>query len=214
MVCVARPGLALTAWRQPVINCHHNAPPMRHARLLSVLALLVVLWAAVHFSGIGQHFTPRFVHDAFASHPVMGLLIFVALFSVGNLIQIPGWVFLAAAVLTLGQFWGGIATYLAASVSCLVTFVLIRLLGGNALRSFEGPLARRIFARLDTHPVQSVALLRLVFQTVPALNYALAMSGIRLRHYVIGTLLGLPLPIALYALFFQTLARWMNWPLP
>ena len=187
---------------------------MRHARLLSVLALLAVLWAAVHFSGIGQHFTPQFVHDAFASHPVVGLLIFVALFSAGNLIQIPGWVFLAAAVLSLGQFWGGIATYVAASVSCLVTFVLIRLLGGNALRSFEGPLARRIFARLDTHPVQSVALLRLVFQTVPALNYALAMSGIRLRNYVIGTLLGLPLPIALYALFLQTLARWMHWPLP
>jgi uncharacterized membrane protein YdjX (TVP38/TMEM64 family) len=87
---------------------------------------------------------------------------------------------------------------------------LVRLLGGNALRGFQGPLAQRIFARLDTHPVQSVALLRLLFQTVPALNYALAMSGIRLRDYVIGTLLGLPLPIALYALFFQTLAGWLK----
>jgi uncharacterized membrane protein YdjX (TVP38/TMEM64 family) len=183
---------------------------MRHTRLLAVLAFLALLGAAVHFSGIGQHVTPQFVQDTFASHPVVGLFIFVALFSVGNLIQIPGWVFLAAAVLTLGQFWGGIATYLAASVSCVVTFVLVRLLGGNALRGFQGPLAQRIFARLDTHPVQSVALLRLLFQTVPALNYALAMSGIRLRDYVIGTLLGLPLPIALYALFFQTLAGWLK----
>ena len=62
--------------------------------------------------------------------------------------------------------------------------------------------------------MQSVALLRLLFQTMPALNYALAMSGIRLRSYVLGTLLGLPLPIALYALFLQTLAHWMNWNLP
>jgi len=187
---------------------------MRHARLLFVLAFLAALWAIVYFSGIRDHFTLQFVHDTVASHPITGLLLFVALFSAGNLIQIPGWVFLAAAVLTLGQFWGGIATYLAANVSCVLTFVLIRLLGGNALRSFEGPLAKRIFARLDTHPVQSVALLRLLFQTVPALNYALAMSGIRLRSYVIGTLLGLPLPIALYALFLQTLARWLKWPLP
>lgn len=187
---------------------------MRHARLLCVIAVLAALWAVVYFSGLRAHFTPQFVHDAFASHPIWGLLIFVALFSVGNLIQIPGWVFLAAAVLTLGQFWGGLATYVAASVSCGVTFVLVRLLGGNALRGFEGPLARRIFARLDTHPVQSVALLRLLFQTVPALNYALALSGIRLRSYVVGTLLGLPLPIALYGYFLQTLARWLNWPLP
>lgn len=187
---------------------------MRHARFLAVIALLAALWAAVHFSGLRDQFTPQFVHDSFASHPVLGLLIFVALFAVGNLIQIPGWFFLAAAVLTLGQLWGGIATYVAANVSCLLTFVLIRFLGGNALRSFEGPLAQRIFVRLDTHPVQSVALLRLLFQTMPALNYALAMSGIRLRSYVLGTLLGLPLPIALYALFLQTLAHWMNWNLP
>lgn len=176
--------------------------------------MLAALWAAVQFSGIRDHFTPQFIHDAFASHPITGLLLFVALFSVGNLIQIPGWVFLAAAVLTLGQLWGGIATYVAASVSCMVTFVLIRLLGGNALRSFDGPLARRIFARLDTHPVQSVGLLRLLFQTMPALNYALAMSGVRPRSYLIGTLLGLPLPIAVYCVFLQTLARWMHWPLP
>lgn len=187
---------------------------MRHTRLLYVLAFLAAVWAVVYFSGVRDHFTLQFVHDAFASHPIMGLLFFVALFVVGNLIQIPGWVFLAAAVLTQGQFWGGLATYVAASVSCLVTFVLVRLLGGNALRGFEGPLARRIFARLDTHPVQSVALLRLLFQTVPALNYALAMSGIGLRSYVIGTLVGLPLPIALYGYFLQTLARWMHWPLP
>ncbi len=187
---------------------------MRHARLFSVLAFLASVWAIVYFSGVRDHFTLQFVHDAFASHPIVGLLFFVALFVVGNLIQIPGWVFLAAAVLTLGQVWGGIATYVAASVSCCVTFMLIRLLGGNALRGFQGPLAQRIFARLDTHPVQSVALLRMLFQTVPALNYALAMSGIRMRSYVIGTLLGLPLPIALYALFFQTLAHWLKWPLP
>jgi hypothetical protein len=29
------------------------------------------------------------------------------------------------------------------------------------------------------------------------------MSGIRFRHYIFGTLLGLPVPIALYCLFFD-----------
>lgn len=36
------------------------------------------------------------------------LLIFVMLLPLGNLIQIPGWVFLAAAV-SLGKLWGGVA---------------------------------------------------------------------------------------------------------
>jgi uncharacterized membrane protein YdjX (TVP38/TMEM64 family) len=54
--------------------------------------------------------------------------------------------------------------------------------------------------------VRSVALSRLVFQTVPALNYVLAMSGVKFRNYLLGTLLGLPVPIALYCVFFDYLA--------
>jgi uncharacterized membrane protein YdjX (TVP38/TMEM64 family) len=59
--------------------------------------------------------------------------------------------------------------------------------------------------RLHARPIQSVVLLRTVFQTLPALNFALAMSGISFRKYLIGTLCGLPLPIAVYCLFFDFL---------
>ncbi|MNW10228.1 hypothetical protein D3C71_2074000 [compost metagenome] len=52
-----------------------------------------------------------------------------------------------------------------------------------------------------------ITALRVLFQTVPALNYALSLSGVRFRHYLIGTLLGLPLPIALYCLFFDYLGK-------
>ena len=187
---------------------------MRHARLLIVLLLLLAGWVAVHALGLREHFNLPAMQQGLAMHPVAGLLLFVLLFSVGNLLHVPGWLFLAAAVLTLGPLWGGLTTYLAASVACVVTFASIRLLGGQALRGFDGRLARRIFAQLDRHPVRTVALLRLLFQTAPVLNCALALSGVGLRGYVLGTLLGLPLPIAVYSVFLRTLAAWLHWPLP
>ncbi|OIQ80655.1 SNARE associated golgi protein [mine drainage metagenome] len=110
-------------------------------------------------------------------------------------------------MLTLGQTWGGVATYVAASVSCVITFLTIRGIGGNALRQLDSALARSIFRRLDAHPIAGVALLRVLFQTVPALNYALALSGVGFRNYLVGTLLGLPLPVALYCVFFDYLAK-------
>jgi uncharacterized membrane protein YdjX (TVP38/TMEM64 family) len=110
-------------------------------------------------------------------------------------------------VLTLGRSMGGLATYVAASISCVVTFLLIRMLGGDALRRLDSRIAERIFRHLDARPITSILLLRVLFQTVPALNYALAMSGVKFRNYLIGTLLGLPLPIAVYCLFFEYLAR-------
>jgi uncharacterized membrane protein YdjX (TVP38/TMEM64 family) len=89
----------------------------------------------------------------------------------------------------------------------VVTFLVIRFIGGNALRELKSKTAQRLLGRLDAHPIQSVVLLRVLFQTVPALNYALALSGIPLRKYLAGTLLGLPLPIFLYCVFFDYLAR-------
>ena len=52
----------------------------------------------------------NFLQHQILAHQTTGLLAFVVLFSIGNLIQIPGWIFLAAAVLTLGKTSGGLAT--------------------------------------------------------------------------------------------------------
>jgi hypothetical protein len=84
------------------------------------------------------------------------------------------------------------STYIAAVTSCLLTFLTIRALGGDALRLLTNRVAVRILRELDAHPIGCVALLRVLFQTVPALNYALAMSGIRLRSYLIGYARGPP----------------------
>ncbi|MFM7331110.1 MAG: TVP38/TMEM64 family protein [Brachymonas sp.] len=179
----------------------------RHARLLGLLAFLLLLVALAHFSGLRGHFNLAYLRGILEGHPVLGLLAFVALFTLGNVIQLPGWLFLASAVLVLGPLWGGIATYLAACVACALTFLLVRALGGAALRRLQSPLAQRLLARLDAQPVRSVVLLRILFQTLPALNYSLALSGLPFRAFALGTLLGLPLPIALYCIFFEQLTR-------
>jgi len=181
----------------------------RHARIIAVLLFLGILLAGFQFTGLREHFTLAFAREQFELHPAIGLLLFIALFALGNLIQIPGWIFLAAAVLSFGRMMGGLATYAAASVSCVVTFILIRFVGGDALRQIDNVTAKKILSRLDAAPVRSVALLRTLFQTMPALNAALALSGVKFRDYLLGTLLGLPLPILLYCVFFDYVAKFL-----
>ena len=179
-------------------------------RLLLVVVFLLGLFALFEALGVRAQFNLAALQALILMHPVLGLLLFTLLFALGNLIQIPGWVSLAAAVLALGRVYGGIATYVAACVSCLFTYFTIRLIGGDALRELDNRLAKRLLTGLDRHPLWSIIALRMLFQTVPALNYALALSGVRFRHYLLGTLLGLPLPIALYCLFFDYLAMLLN----
>ena len=178
----------------------------RYRQLITVLAFLALLFAAFEVSGLRGHFSLDFLHDRIIEHKLSGLLVFVLLFCLGNLIQIPGWLFLAAAVLALGEFWGGIATYVAASISCAFTFLAIRRIGGDALRKLDNRVAARLLGLLDARPIRSIVFMRVLFQTVPALNYSLALSGVAFGDYLLGTLLGLPLPIMLYCLFFDYLA--------
>src|SRR5260370_16146204 len=182
----------------------------RYKRLLGVGRFLGVLLTVFEVSGLRDHFNLAVIQQLVLERRIGGLMLFVLLFSLGSLIQIPGWVFLAAAVLTLGRVWGGAVTYVAAVASCAFTFVTIRALGGDALRLLKNRVAVRILRELDARPIASVALLRILFQTVPALNYALAMSGIKFRTYLIGTLVVLPVPIALYSIFFDILATGLH----
>jgi uncharacterized membrane protein YdjX (TVP38/TMEM64 family) len=182
----------------------------RYRQLLTVVLFLAILFAAFEFSGLREHFSLDFLRYRIFEHKLGGLLIFVLLFCLGNLIQIPGWLFLAAAVLALGKAWGGVATYVAASISCAFTFLVIRRIGGDALRKLDSRIAARLLGQLDARPVRSILALRILFQTVPALNYSLALSGVGFRDYLTGTLLGLPLPIFLYCMFFDYLAMLLN----
>jgi uncharacterized membrane protein YdjX (TVP38/TMEM64 family) len=196
------------------LNPPDTAAPRRARhrwRWLAVLAFVAVLWGVVEVSGVRAQIGLHAVRQSFEAHHVTGFAIFTALFVLANLAHVPGGFFLAAAVLALGPGWGALTTYVAACISCTVTFVVVRALGADALRELNHPLAQRLFARLDAQPVRSVAWLRLVFQSVPALNYALALSGVKLRHYVLGTLLGLPLPIAVLTMLFDTLGHWFGW---
>ncbi len=68
----------------------------------------------------------------------------------------------------------------------------------------ESPLAA-CSRRLDERPITTVLLLRTVFWLAPPLNYALALSSVRFRHYLIGSAAGLVAPVGGAAVFFDWL---------
>ncbi|MBP0596623.1 VTT domain-containing protein [Herbaspirillum sp. LeCh32-8] len=183
----------------------------RYRRILYLLLFLGFLLALFEWSGLRRNLSVEYLHQALEANLYRGLLLYIALFCLGNLLHIPGWIFLAGAVFSLGKIWGGVATYAAAVLSCCLTYFLIRAIGGDALRVIHNRWVVKILHRLDTHPVSSISALRVLCQTMPTVNYVLALSGVRFHHYLLGTLIGLPLPIALYCLFFDYLARILHW---
>src|SRR5215510_2731258 len=110
-----------------------------------------------------------------------------------------------AAVAVYGRNSGILVALLGAITSASVSFAVVRRFAGQALAGIQRPLIRRLLKRIDSHPVLTVALLRLIFQTAPPLNYALPMTRVRWRDHLIGSVLGLPVPVIVMASFFDWL---------
>lgn len=181
-----------------------------HPRAVVGVICLILLIAVSRTPAIREWFALDQLRTLLHEHEGEGIALFMVLFMLGNVLHVPGWIFVAAAVLVLGRLEGGLATYLAASLSCAFTFVLVRWLGGNAMQQLPYAFAQKLLSQLHRHPLRNTVMLRTVFQTLPTLNYALALSGMRFRSYMAGTLLGLPLPIAAYCYFFDAIAQRMH----
>ncbi|MFV3303949.1 VTT domain-containing protein [Pseudomonas sp. NY15181] len=183
------------------------SPIWRYRRLILLLAFALVLYALYRASGLHEDFSLDYLRNELQDNRVRGLLLFVGLFALGNLLHIPGLLFLAAAVLALGKLWGGLITYGAAVFSCGFTFLVIRAVGGNGLRLLNNRVTRAVFSHLDQRPGICVFLLRHAFMTSPTLNYSLALSGVGFAPYMLGTLFGLPIPLLLCCLLFDRLGN-------
>jgi uncharacterized membrane protein YdjX (TVP38/TMEM64 family) len=177
----------------------------KNKAILSITLLLLGLFTLAKVTGVYEMFNISQLQDLLRYHWILSLLIFIFIFIVSSFIQIPGWILLLTAVLTYGKIYGGILTYISAIIACSVVFLSVNFIGKGSIKKINNKWANKILQKIDSHPVRSVILLRLVFQTAPPLNYSLALSNIKFKDYLIGTVIGLPLPISIYALFFENL---------
>ena len=179
---------------------------LRLVALFSVVALLIVIGA---LSGARARFTVENLRLATTASGAIGVVVFTIAFCVGELLYVPGLVFIVAGVLAWGRVWGSAIAFAAALVSVSLTFAVVRGAAGKALGESQRPFIQRALARLDAHPIRTVFVLRLFFQVSPPLNYALALSSIRFRDFLVGTALGLAPPVVVAALFVDALARYL-----
>ena len=195
----------------PVTDAEHETfvdPPSRWRRWRLVLlgVLFVGSLVTVKLTGLDEYFDIARVRAFMESAGPLGFVAFVGLFAIGQLLHVPGLVFVGAASIAYGQLLGIPTAYVGAVFAVTFSFVVVRTVGGQPLGEVKRPIVRRILARLESHPIATIAILRLIFWTPPALNYACAMSPMRLRDFVIGSALGLAPPIVVAVIFFDWVA--------
>jgi uncharacterized membrane protein YdjX (TVP38/TMEM64 family) len=179
--------------------------PQGEYRLVFLMLVVLGLWIVAWATGVTGRFTPESIRSLLLGRSLWGVVAFVAVFSAGQLLRVPSFPFVAAAVAVYGRNSGILVALLGALLSAVVSFTVVRMLAGHALADVRNPVVRYLLTKIGSRPVLTVALLRLTFQTAPVLNYALPMTAVRWRDHLFGSLLGLPAPVALMAVSFDWL---------
>jgi uncharacterized membrane protein YdjX (TVP38/TMEM64 family) len=185
----------------------------RQARALR-LGLVAVLFGGLvlvgRLTGVTSKITLDRLREATVAAGGWGALLYVAIFSAGQLVHMPGLIFIAAGLLAYGKVWGALLAWVGALVSLSVTFVVVRAAGGHALSEVESPMLQRLLAQVDRHPLRTVFVLRVLFTTSPVVNYALALCRLRYRDYLLGSALALGPFVVLAALVLDRVLAWIG----
>lgn len=166
------------------------------ARLVLLVAFLIGVYAIGAMTGFTEELTVDSIRESMRRAGVGGFFVFIATFCIGQLLYIPGFVFVMVAGLAYGPLWGSVASVIAANISVAVSFVIVRTIGGQPLRDIQiqRPFLQKPLDHLEDRPIRSMIVIRLFLWAIPPVNYTLAMSGVSFRDYMIAAAIGMTPP--------------------
>ena len=194
----------------------------RHKRRSRRVEMAMVLIALTCVGGAGSYvwshglpdlgsISPAQVYDAMDKAGALGVLLWAMGFCLAELCHLPAMVFIITGVLRWGHFLGFALASIMAPLSCAVSFVVVRRIGGQALTNVQWRFVQRMMTRLERKPVVTVVILRTFLFLSPSLNYALALSNVSFKNFMIGSTIGLVAPMSMVVLGIDHLIKFYGW---
>ena len=169
-------------------------------RIGFLISLLISFFLLYNYTSVGDWLSVEYLEESMKKSGWWGMTMFFIVFLVGTLMNIPCAVFLIFSFFVYGYFWGFMISYVAAVWSSMMNFYFARWIGGKALDEIKNKKMRKILAKAEARPVFTTVWLRLVFLMSPIVNYALALTNIRAKHFFWGNVIGMVPPMLVFLL--------------
>src|SRR6516225_8765584 len=160
-----------------------------HRLLLRVALILVVVamagWAILHREQINLETLDAWLAALGPWAPIG----YVILFAMATVAFVPGVVFSLAGGALFGPLWGSLWNLVGATLGATFAFLVARYIAGEWVTRKAGGFLKRLIDGVDAEGWRFVALVRLVpLFPFNLSNYALGLTRIPLRDYVIATI--------------------------
>jgi phosphatidylserine/phosphatidylglycerophosphate/cardiolipin synthase-like enzyme/uncharacterized membrane protein YdjX (TVP38/TMEM64 family) len=136
-------------------------------------------------------------------------------FVLASLAMVPVTLLIAVVGLVFGTLAGVCYALVGAIASALAAYLLGRLLGRDAMRRFAGAAVNRLSRKVARRGIVAMATVRVLpIAPFTVVNLVAGASHIRLRDYILGTLIGMGPGIVLTVVFIDRLVDAMREPGP
>ncbi|MFB6263118.1 MAG: TVP38/TMEM64 family protein [Bradymonadaceae bacterium] len=181
----------------------------RTFKILRFVAL-VLLVAGLFFAGtrpaVQAFFDLEYLRETTADAGFLGIVSFLGIWIVACLMQVPGAVFVVAALLGWGTVAGSLIAFVGLTVTTSASFWTLRGVGGSPVADLDYDWVRQMLDRLDDKPIRTVALLRVFFLVNPVVNTSLVLTEVRFRDYLLGSMAGFVIPLGVIAATTRSVA--------
>lgn len=190
---------------------HGSAARWRQALKLGLLAAIFFGGIAVfRWTPLADYADARAVAEFFRGlgDPWWSPLVFVPVYALATAIGVPGSVPTLAGGAIYGVARGMLYNTIGANLGALAAFLLARYLGRDfVVRVLKGRAAD-LDEKIGDHGFSTILYLRLI-PLIPfnALNFAAGVSRVSLRHYVLGSVIGMLPGTLVYTYFADALIR-------
>lgn len=175
---------------------------VRRTRLVRAgiaLGIAVLAYLAAGAAGVLDYLDPTDLAERIRGTGAAGVLVFFAAFGVGEVTQLPATAFFTTAVGVWGLPAGAAISVAGAISACTFAFALVRLSGRWILEGRSLEALRRYAPYIETAPLRATIVLRLLIGAAPPVNWALALSTIGWRDFLVGTAIGMTPNVLAYA---------------
>jgi uncharacterized membrane protein YdjX (TVP38/TMEM64 family) len=169
-----------------------------------VLAAFAGLALAWRYTALGDWADPARLREyaAFLEQGVLGRLTILVIFVVWGMVAAPLTPLVVACALIFGAIPGFLYSIVGGTLSALVTYWMGELLGARSVRRVAGSRLNRLSQRLARNGILAVITVRIVpVAPFTVINLVAGASHIRLRDFLVGTVLGFIPGMGAIALF-------------
>ena len=184
-------------------------PPAQVTRRLLLLALLIGVGVGVYATGLHEDITVEAVRALVDEAGVLGPVLFVLLFSLEG-VGVPGMIFMLTAIVVWPPWLAFLMNWLGAIAAGILGFAYARYVGRDWVAARLPDGIRRFETAIVRRGIRTVIVIRLLFFLAPPAHWALGLSPVSFRDFLIGSALGFAPAMLLVSLIGAPVFEWVR----